>query len=146
MSPARRTPFTTVAPRDPAASPGEQDGRLGPGWSWAAFFEPWATGRPSPKYRWALFGTAAQAIDDLRRCLDDGSVGSRGALCSSVLRTRGAPRELVLCDGANWACVVHEVRGGVHVTDAGDAYFARWRTAMNGRRFEILNAGVPTVW
>ncbi|MEU3628338.1 hypothetical protein AB0E54_38740, partial [Amycolatopsis coloradensis] len=32
---------------------------------------------------------------------------------SSVLRKRGAPRELVLCDAADWACVVHEVRAGI---------------------------------
>jgi len=146
MSPASRTPYNAVMPRDDRPSPGERDGVLGPGWSWTAFFQPWATGRPSPRYRWTLFGTAAEAVDDLRRCLDDGNVGSRGALCSSVLRKRGAPRDLVLCDGADWACVVHEVRGGVHVTDAGDAYFARWRTTMEGHRFTIINAGAPTVW
>ncbi len=75
---------------------------------------------------WALFGTADQAIDDLLRCLDDGNVSERGALCSSALRTRRAPRELVLRDSANWACVVHQVRAGEHLTDAGDHYFARW--------------------
>ncbi|MBB5850760.1 hypothetical protein ACFQ05_33780 [Amycolatopsis umgeniensis] len=146
MSPASRTPYNMVMPRDDRPSPGERAGVFGPGWSWVAFSTPWADGRPSPRYRWTLFETAAQAVDDLRRCLDDGNVGRRGALCSSVLRKRGAPRELVLCDAADWACVVHKVRAGVHVTDAGDAYFARWRKSMAGHRFTIINAGGPTVW
>lgn len=146
MSPASRTPYNMVTPRDDAPSPGQRDGVVGPGWSWAAFFTPWADGRPSPRYRWTLFDTAADAVEDLRRCLADGAVGRRGALCSSVLRKRGAPRELVLCDAAEWAYAVHEVRAGVHLADAADTYFARWRTSMAGHRFTIVNAGVPTVW
>ncbi|KZB79827.1 hypothetical protein [Amycolatopsis regifaucium] len=146
MSPASRTPYNTVVPEDDRPSPGELDGVVGPGWSWTAFSTPWATGRPAPKYRWTLFATAAHAVDDLRRCLDDGAVSRRGALCASVLRKRGAPRELVLCDGADWAYVVHEVRPGAHLADAGDAYFDRWRATMTGHRFTIVNAGVPTVW
>ncbi|MEV7553853.1 hypothetical protein AB0N89_29905 [Amycolatopsis sp. NPDC089917] len=146
MSPAVRTPYNMVTPEGDAPSPGERDGLVGPGWSWAAFSTPWEDGRPAPKYRWTLFDTAAHAVEDLRRRLEDGSVSKRGALCASVLETRGAPRDLVLCDGADWACVVHEVRDGVHLADAADAYFERWRRGMTGHRFTIVNAGVPTVW
>lgn len=95
MSPARLTSYNIVMPRSPEPSEGAREGSLGPGWSWVAFFRPWAAGRPSPRYRWTLFGSVDQAIDDLLRCLDDGNVSERGALCSSVLRTRRAPRELV---------------------------------------------------
>ncbi|HET6287805.1 MAG TPA: hypothetical protein VFG15_13785 [Amycolatopsis sp.] len=107
---------------------------------------PWADGRPSPKYRWTVFETAVHAVEDLHRCLVNGDVGRRGARCSSVLRKRGAPRELVLCDAAEWAYAVHEVRAGAHLADAADACFLRWRTSMAGHRFTIVNAGVPTVW
>lgn len=74
-------------------------------------------------------------------------VGERGAEGAAVLRTHGVRRQLVLCDPqAQWACVVCEVPSGVHLSDAGDAFFADWRSAMFPRRFEILSAGRPTIW
>ncbi|MCK2243560.1 MULTISPECIES: hypothetical protein [unclassified Crossiella] len=145
MSPATFTGYNCIMPTEREPSPGQRDDRHGPGWCSAAFFHPWAAGPPSPKYRWALFGTAAQAIGDLARCLDDGEAGERGPSAARLLRAVPRPGALAVHVDDSWACVVYEVGAGVHLSDAGDAFFAGWRTAWVDRRFGLINANRPVI-
>ncbi|MEV6872470.1 hypothetical protein [Amycolatopsis sp. NPDC051128] len=142
----RPTPSNIVVPRTAEPSPGERPGQTGPGWSWTAFFRPWRLGQPTPKPRWATFGTAGEAIDDLVRCLKDGNAGEGGARCAAELQARRPRGELVLCDGGEWAYVVSKLGPGVHLSDAAEARFSAWYAQMAPRRAEIITAGRPVLY
>ncbi|MCO1575707.1 hypothetical protein M8C13_08030 [Crossiella sp. SN42] len=133
-----------MLPKESHPSPGERATHVGPGWSSAAFFEPWHLGRPSPKYRWAMFDTAGQAAADLALCLD-GGFGEHGPQAAGVVRGARASGELVLSVSVNWVCVVYPVPAGRHLSNAADAFFAGWRSAMFDRRFELINANRPMI-
>lgn len=143
VSPAVPTPWNSIGPRTAEPSPGERPAPTGPGWSWTAYFLPWRLGEPTPRHRWATFGTAAQAIGDLLRCLDDGDAGDR---CAAELRARRPLGELVLCDGKDWAYVVTELGHGVHLSVAAAARFAVWHAEAAPRRWEIIAAGRPVLF
>ncbi|WHT16580.1 hypothetical protein N8J89_26000 [Crossiella sp. CA-258035] len=145
MSPATITGFNSMLPTESHPSPGERFEHTGPGWSSTAFYAPWHAGPPTPKYRWSMFDTAAQAVGDLVRCLDDGFAGEQSRQAARVLLDGGPPGELVLSVSLDWVCVVYQVRPGVHLSDAADAFFAGWRNAMFDRRFELINANRPMI-
>ncbi|GAA2825617.1 hypothetical protein GCM10010452_62450 [Crossiella cryophila] len=92
-----------------------------------------------------MFDTAAQAIGDLARCLDDGEAGERGPQAATLLRALRRPRDLVVHLDASWVCVVYQVDRGAHLTDVADAVFAQWRQHWFARRFEFLNANRPVI-